>query len=92
MDLLYRKRIKSNYDNIDPFLSEEFEGGPLVLKCICNIVYQLNYAFETYICKAIGTDYFSEIVEANYKNYNFAYKRAQTILQINMTIDDPDKA
>ncbi|GAB4037579.1 hypothetical protein GCM10028774_33200 [Spirosoma jeollabukense] len=85
MDLLYRKRIKSNYGDIDPFTSEEFEDGPLVLKCICSIVYQLNYIIEAYICRAVGVSKFKQLIESNGRKYDFAEKRLQEILHLSIS-------
>lgn len=82
MDLLYRKRIKSNYGDVDPFISEEFEDGPLVLECICNITYQINYIFEIYICRAMGPSKFEKLVRNNYSKYEFAEKRLQKVLDL----------
>jgi hypothetical protein len=61
MDLLYRKRIKANYQDIETFSSIEFKGLE-VHECLCNIVNRLNLINECYVAKAISYDKFEEIV------------------------------
>ena len=55
MDLLYRKRIKANYQDIETFSSNHFKGYE-VLADLSNIVNRLNLVNEIYVAKAIGLD------------------------------------
>lgn len=66
MDLLYRKRIKANYQDIETFTYEGFKGKD-VLTNLTRIVNRLNFANECYIAKAIGIDEFSKIAESHLK-------------------------
>jgi len=60
MDLLYRKRIKSNYMEIDVFTYEKLKGKD-ILDSLCTIVDRLNLVNEAYILKAIGEKDFEYI-------------------------------
>ena len=60
MDLLYRKRIKANYEDIDTFTYEGFKGKD-VLTNLNSIVSRLNLVNECYISKAIGLEKFSNM-------------------------------
>lgn len=62
MDLLYRKRIKANYQDIDTFTYEGFKGKE-VLTNLNNIVNRLNFVNEAYISKAIGLPEFTNMCE-----------------------------
>lgn len=61
IDLLYRKRIKANYQDIDTFSSNEFKGIA-VLANLCNVVDRLNLVNESYIAKAIGINEYKAIL------------------------------
>lgn len=61
MDLLYRKRIKANYQDIDTFSSIHFKG-PEVLSNLGIIVNRLNLINEVYIAKAIGIGKYQEML------------------------------
>ncbi len=53
LSLLYRKRIKANYRDIDTFLHDELQVEPLFLDLL-NIVSTLNLVHEVLIAKALG--------------------------------------
>jgi hypothetical protein len=61
MDLLYRKRIKANYQDIDTFSSIHFKGHE-VLSNLGIIVNRLNLINEAYIAKAIGIGKYQEML------------------------------
>lgn len=54
LSLLYRKRIKANYKDIDTFVCEELDAARLYRDLIA-IVSLLNATHECYVAKAIGT-------------------------------------
>ena len=53
MSLLYRKRIKSNYGDIDTFLNPNIIAAPLFRNLI-QVVSGLNFTHEVTIARAIG--------------------------------------
>jgi hypothetical protein len=53
LSLLYRKRIKSNYGNIDTFLNPNIIAAPLFRNLI-DVVGCLNFTHEVTIARAIG--------------------------------------
>lgn len=53
MSLLYRKRIKSNYGDIDTFLNPNISAAPLFRNLI-HVVSCLNFTHELAIARAIG--------------------------------------
>lgn len=69
MDLLYRKRIKANYQDIETFSSKYFKGLE-VLSNLSTIVSKLNLINETYVAKAIGIDKYENILSQHLKNVN----------------------
>jgi hypothetical protein len=69
MDLLYRKRIKANYQDIDTFYSAQFKGLE-VLTNLITIVSKLNLINETYIAKAIGLDNYEVMLNRHLKKVN----------------------
>lgn len=80
LNLLYRKRIKSNYRDIDTYLAENIEPENLMRNLI-RIVSVLNFVHETYIAKAIGYSRFRGLL--SYRNeYPFLNDRLRTIRQI----------
>lgn len=62
MDLLYRKRIKANYQDISTFSSAQFKGLE-VLTNLSIVVNRLNLINETFIAKAIGLDKYSAMLD-----------------------------
>ena len=69
MDLLYRKRIKANYLDIDTFSSRQFKGTA-VLSNLSTIVSRLNLINETYIAKAIGLGNYEAILNRHLNKLN----------------------
>lgn len=61
MDLLHRKRIKANYQDIDTFSSKHFKGLE-VLANLSSIVSRLNLVNETYVAKVIGLGSYEEML------------------------------
>jgi hypothetical protein len=66
MDLLYRKRIKANYQDIETFSSTQFKGLE-VLTNLSSVVGRLNLINETYIAKAIGLDAYQNMLNRHLK-------------------------
>lgn len=83
LDLLYRKRIKANYQDIETFSSIHFKGLD-VLNDLCAIVNRLNLVNETFTTKAIGIEKYKEILQRYLlKESNFAVEdRFDTIKSI----------
>ena len=69
MDLLYRKRIKANYHDIDTFSSNHFKGIE-VLESLTSIVSRINLINETYIAKAIGIENYEAMLNRHLKLAN----------------------
>jgi hypothetical protein len=69
MDLLYRKRIKANYQDIDTFSSTQFKGIE-VLQNLGIVVSKLNLVNETYIAKVVGIDKYEGILDRHLKRVN----------------------
>lgn len=64
IDFLYRKRIKGNYEDIETYSCEYFNGGS-VLRNLVKIVDRINLVNETYIAKAIGYNRFVTIADTH---------------------------
>lgn len=60
LSLLYRKRIKANYRDIDTFLSPQIDG-PGIFDSLQQIVDTLNLIHEAMVAKIIGTVEFEKI-------------------------------
>src|SRR5690606_27991013 len=74
MDLLYRKRIKANYQDIETFSSTQFKGLE-VLTNLSLVVGRLNLINETYIAKAVGLDNYEAMLNRHLKKvYNETVK------------------
>lgn len=69
MDLLYRKRIKANYQDIDTFSSTQFKGLEVLLN-LSAVVSRLNLINETYIAKAIGINNYEAMLNRHLKKVN----------------------
>lgn len=82
LDLLYRKRIKSNYRDIDTFQHENID--PIdIFSSLLNIVDILNLIHETYIAKIIGLENFQSIISENkIRENNFLIERVKAIKNI----------
>jgi hypothetical protein len=83
MDLLYRKRIKANYQDIDTFSSTQFKGIE-VLTNLSNVVSKLNLINETYIAKAIGLDLYEAMLRRHL--HKVSNETVQTRFEIIKTI------
>lgn len=83
MDLLYRKRIKANYQDIDTFSSQHFKGLE-VLENLTAVIDRLNLVNECYIAKAIGIDEYHTMLSKHLKKVDSAPadKRFGTIVEI----------
>ncbi|WP_299706869.1 hypothetical protein [uncultured Pontibacter sp.] len=83
MDLLYRKRIKANYDDIDTFNYNGFKGLD-VLNSLCCITNRLNLVNECYIAKAIGIEQYTSILSNHLKRVknNIVEERLNTVLAV----------
>jgi len=66
LDFLYRKRIKSNYQDTDTFTSELLDGKTIIDE-LCHMVENYNLITESYIYKRIGPKGFQKIVESQLK-------------------------
>jgi uncharacterized protein (UPF0332 family) len=66
LDILYRKRIKANYQDIDVFTYEKLKGKDMLAN-LCNVVDRMNLVNETYIAKAIGLKKYKEFVDNHLK-------------------------
>lgn len=66
LDFLYRKRIKSNYQDTDTFTSELLDGRTIIEE-LCHMVENYNLITESYIYKRIGKKGFQNIVESQLK-------------------------
>lgn len=79
LSLLYRKRIKSNYRDIDTFLTERIDADKIV-KDLIHIVSCLNFIHETYLYKALGKNrYLSLIKDKKVEDKDFLQVRFNLI-------------
>ncbi len=62
LSLLYRKRIKSNYGNIDSLLSSELDADK-IFPCLIKVVDCIHAIHEAYICRAIGESAYVKILD-----------------------------
>jgi uncharacterized protein (UPF0332 family) len=80
LDMLYRKRIKANYQDIDVFTYEKLKGKD-ILENLCSVVNRINLVNETYVAKAIGLEKYNEIVNNHLKRTpNSALKKRHHIV------------
>lgn len=63
LSLLYRKRIKANYRDIDTFVSEHLNARALYSDLIC-VTAAVNAAHEALVCRAIGVPAIESAAEA----------------------------
>lgn len=71
MDLLYRLRIKANYEYIDSFIEAEYDVDNII-KELVQLVFNLNFVNECFIAKKIGIDKYKGIVNSFPLPLNFA--------------------
>ncbi len=83
MDLLYRKRIKANYLDIETFNAKEFKGEE-VLSNLCSVINRLNLTHEAYIAKAIGIEEYEKMLKRHLEmvNNEIVQSRFETIKTI----------
>lgn len=77
---LYRKRIKSNYQDVEVFGYEGIKSSQ-INNCLLRIVNAINLTHESFIYKAIGFENYNSIYESFYqgKNEEFLEKRFKLI-------------
>jgi hypothetical protein len=80
LNLLYRKRIKSNYRDIETFLAPNIEPAQIISSLI-HIVSCLNFIHETYIAKAIGFKGYKSIT-THVDKYVFVKQRTERIQEL----------
>lgn len=68
LNLLYRKRIKSNYQSIDSFIYDNYNAD-YIHRSLIGIVNKINLINEAYIYKTIGSSTYINFFE-EYKNGN----------------------
>jgi hypothetical protein len=79
LSLLYRKRIKSNYRDIDTFLTDKIDAGKIVIDLI-HIVSSLNFTYEAYLYKALGKNKYSSLInDRKVEDKDFLQKRFKVI-------------
>lgn len=66
LDFIYRKRIKSNYQDVETFTSNLIDSE-IVLNELCEIVYSFNLVSECYIYKKIGSKNFQTLIQPQFK-------------------------
>ena len=66
LNLLYRKRIKANYRDIETFTYAGIDGGA-ILDSLISIVGSLNLINETFIAKAVGLEVYNNIKDSALK-------------------------
>lgn len=79
LSLLYRKRLKSNYRDIDTFLSEHLDAK-ILFTAIVNVINMLNLIHETFIMKGIGVTRYNQIIDDI--DYDFVQERKRKIVEI----------
>jgi hypothetical protein len=83
MDLLYRKRIKANYLDIDTFNSKDFKAEEVLVN-LCGVINKLNLVNETFVAKAIGIENFHKLLTNHLElvSNEIVEKRYQTLKTI----------
>lgn len=79
MSLLYRKRLKANYEDIDTFLASEIDGS-LILDGLCSIVHSLAFVHEAYLARTLGKKEFRELIKLRKGSEGAISKRHQLVL------------
>lgn len=80
INLLYRKRIKSNYREIDTYLCEELDPN-ILYKNLIQITRTMNMVHESFILKAIGEKKYEKIIEKATKIYKPALLKRKIIIK-----------
>jgi hypothetical protein len=63
MSLLYRKRLKSNYDDIEPFLSPEIKA-PELFDALLRVVDCLNLTHEWLVIRCMGDAWYEQTLKS----------------------------
>lgn len=63
LDLLYRLRIKSNYEEINTFIEADYDVSNIIEQ-LKQVVYNMNFVNECFISKAIGFEKYKRIVDS----------------------------
>lgn len=79
ISLLYRKRLKANYEDIDTFLASELDG-PLIMKGLCDIVFSLGFVHEALLARTLGKKEFRELTKAKKGRNDNINKRDNMVL------------
>lgn len=79
LSLLYRKRIKANYREIDAFLSHAIAPEE-IYDSLVHIVSCVNFVHEAFILHAVGHREFQSLLDAvSLGTYDFLEKRARSL-------------
>ena len=76
INLLYRKRIKGNYREIDTFLCETIKVKEII-ESLIKIVAHLNTIHEYHILKLVGEDKFMQTIEGYFKDSENNFVKAR---------------
>jgi hypothetical protein len=79
ISLLYRKRLKANYEDIDTFLASEIDGR-LIMDGLCGIVSNLGFVHEAMLARTLGKDEFREVVKGSKTREKFISQRHNIVL------------
>lgn len=86
LNLLYRKRIKANYMEIDTLLTKHLDPEELY-SCLIHIVSCCNFVHECFVSAAVGINEYRVLKDsAEGEKYNFVKKRFETIEAIDKHI------
>jgi hypothetical protein len=82
LSLLYRKRIKSNYRDIDTFLSQSI-NAPDLYRDLINVVATMNLVHEAFVSRALGHEFLSSVAgRLRRGGYAFLGRRLPTIVAL----------
>lgn len=81
LSLLYRKRLKANYEDIETFLSSELDSNQII-KDLINIVGGYNAIHETYVARTIGKNRFQKMLQMISDDQNKPNCRIDRILSL----------
>jgi hypothetical protein len=76
INLLYRKRIKGNYREIDTFLSESIKTKEII-ESLIKIVSHLNTIHEYHMLKLVGEDKFVFTIGSYFSDSENNFVRAR---------------
>lgn len=81
LSLLYRKRIKSNYGDIDTFLNPNIIAAPL-LKNLIHVVNCVNFTHEVCIARAVGLAAYRQLQAQLSRTPEFLQSRTVELVEI----------